>query len=434
MVESSNGTNGLDALIPASENAAPTLRPLSGIKIIDLSRLLPGPYASMLLADFGADVIKIEEPTTGDPARYMSPKIDEECAFFKEVNRNKRSLTLNLKDAKGLETFYRILAQSDVVLEGFRPGVTERLGIDYKRVSEANPAVVYCSITGYGHDSPLKDRSGHDVNYLGLAGLLGLTIDDRGKPTIPATQLADLGGALMAVIAIQSALLLRAKTGKGQFIDLSMTDSVLSMMPIVAAGHFAGSTSIAEGRYELTGANPYYAIYRTKDGRYMSLGALEPKFRENCCVAIGGPELKERQFDEGKKREDLFNILKRQFGSKTQSEWIELLSQHDACCEPVLNFGEVVDHPNTVARKMVTQDSAGRPHLGNPIKFSDVEQIEMRPSPKLGEHTEEILKEFGFTQDEEKQLAKRGITRAQTSWSSGFVGFVSRMFRSVVGK
>jgi crotonobetainyl-CoA:carnitine CoA-transferase CaiB-like acyl-CoA transferase len=429
MVESLNGTNSLDATIPASDNAGSNPRPLSGIKVIDLSRLLPGPYASMLLADLGADVIKVEEPKTGDPARYMSPKIDEECAFFKEVNRNKRSLTLNLKDPKGLETFYRIIAQSDVVLEGFRPGVTERLGIDYKRVNEANPAIIYCSITGYGHDSPLKDRSGHDVNYLGLAGLLGPTIDDRGKPTIPATQLADLGGALMAVIAIQSALLLRTKTGKGQFIDLSMTDSVLSMMPIVAAGHFAGSKNIAEGRFELTGANPYYAIYRTKDARYMSLGALEPKFWENFCDAIGRTDLKKRQFDEGKRREDLFNILKRQFGSKTQVEWVELFSKFDACCEPVLNFGEVIDHPNTAARKMVMQDTTGRSHIASPIKFSTVDQHEIRPSPKLGEHTQEILKEFGFSQDEEKQLAKRGITRPQTSWTSSLAGFFSRMFR-----
>ena len=434
MGDSPLGTNGLDAAPTPLENTNSNLRPLSGIKVIDLSRLLPGPYASMLLADFGADVIKIEEPTTGDPARYMSPKIDEECAFFKEVNRNKRSLTLNLKDAKGLETFYRIIAQSDVLLEGFRPGVTERLGIDYKRVNEANPAIVYCSITGYGHDSPLRDRSGHDVNYLGLAGLLGLTIDDRGKPTIPGTQLADLGGALMAVIAIQLALLLRAKMGKGQFIDLSMTDSVLSMMPIVAAGYFAGSANIADGRYELTSANPYYAIYRTKDGRYMSLGALEPKFWENFCEAIGRPDLKRRQFDEGKKREDLFNILKRQFGSKTQAEWIELFSGHDACCEPVLNFNEAINHPNTVARKMVIQDSAGRSHLANPIRFSAIDAPETRPSPKLGEHTQEILREFGFSHDEEKQLAKRGITRAQISWTSGLTNFFSRMFRSVAGR
>src|SRR6266700_758836 len=154
MVDSLNGTNGLDAAPPSSESVSSNLRPLSGIKVIDLSRLLPGPYASMLLADFGADVIKVEEPKIGDPARLMSPKIDEECAFFKEVNRNKRSLSLNLKEPKGLETFYRIIAQADVLLEGFRPGVTERLGIDYRRVSEANPAIVYCSITGYGHDTP----------------------------------------------------------------------------------------------------------------------------------------------------------------------------------------------------------------------------------------------------------------------------------------
>src|SRR5207244_3935004 len=163
--------------------------------------------------------------------------------------------------------------------------------------------------------------------------MLGMTVDDRGKPTIPGTQLADLGGALMAVIGIQSALLLRAKTGKGQFIDLSMTDAVLSLLPLVSSAHFAGGASNSEGRYELTGANPYYAIYRTKDSRYMSLGALEPKFWENFCDAIARPELKRRQFDEGKKKEDVLNILKRQFGTKTQAEWIEVFSKFDACCE-----------------------------------------------------------------------------------------------------
>src|SRR5215472_4201596 len=206
MADAVDAVDGTSQTVEEFSGQASAPLPLSGIKVIDLSRLLPGPFASMILGDLGADVIKIEEPSTGDPARYMSPKIDDECAFFKEVNRNKRSLTLNLKDPKGLETFYRIAAQSDVLLEGFRPGVADRLGIDYKHISEVNPAIVYCSITGYGQDSPLRDRSGHDVNYLGLAGLLGMTVDDKGKPTIPGTQIADLAGALMSVIGIQSAL------------------------------------------------------------------------------------------------------------------------------------------------------------------------------------------------------------------------------------
>ncbi|HZS48602.1 MAG TPA: CaiB/BaiF CoA-transferase family protein [Blastocatellia bacterium] len=427
MADAVNPTNGAVESDKTADRSS-TLLPLSGIKVIDLSRLLPGPYASMILADLGADVVKLEEPKVGDLARLMSPKIDDECAFFREVNRNKRSLTLNLKDPKGLEVFYRIIAQSDVLLEGFRPGVTERLGIDYKRVSEVNPAIVYCSITGYGQDSPLRDRSGHDVNYLGLAGLLGVTVDDKGKPVTPGTQIADLSGALMAVIGIQSALLLRSKTGKGQFIDLSMTDSVLALLPIVASGYFAGAKNNPEGKYELTGANPYYAIYRTKDGRYMSVGALETKFWENFCVAIGRPELKKRQFDEGKKREDLFNLLKRMFGSKTQSEWVEVFAGHDACCEPVLTFGEVVDHPNTKARKMIINDTSGQPHLASAIKFSNVGLSAPRPSPRLGEHTQEILKEFGFSQDEEKHLAKRGITQSQTGWTASLARFVSRLF------
>ena len=406
------------------------LRALEGIKVLDLSRLLPGPFASMILADFGADVIKLEEPQVGDPARWAAES-GGESPLFAAVNRNKRSLTLNLKEPRGLEVFHRLVAQVDVVLESFRPGVTERLGVDYKRASEVNPTIIYCSLTGYGQDGPLAGRSGHDINYIALAGALGLTVDDKGKPTIPGLQVADMAGALMAVIAIQAALIARARTGRGQYIDLSMTDTVLSLMPVFAAGYFAGRPESPDKRYELTGARPYYGVYRTKEGRYMALGALEPKFWENFCTAVNRPDLKRRQFDEGKKREEVFNSLRRMFGSKTQAEWCEVFAGHDACCEPVLSFGEAVTHPNTAARQMVGREGDGGQRLNNPAKFSASPTGPYRPAPALGEHTGEILREFGFSEQESQQLARRGVTHAG---GSGVMGFVQRIIRSVIGR
>src|SRR5882762_1197630 len=305
---------------------------LQGIRILDLSRMLPGPYCSMMLADLGAEVIKVEEPKIGDPTRHSPPIVDRQSAPFAQVNRNKKSIAIDLKQAKGRDIFLKLASTADVVLEQFRPGVVERLGVGYAAVAELNPRIIYCSLTGFGQDGPHRERSGHDLNYLALSGVLGLTTDERGKPVIPGVQVADLAGGMIAGFAILAALLARERTNRGQYLDVSMFDVMLSMLPIPAAHHFAGATIEVGGKYALSGAYPFYSVYETSDGKFMTLGALEPKFWANFCRKVGRSELIERQFDSGENRESLFDEVRSVFKSRSQSEWIGLMRDADCCC------------------------------------------------------------------------------------------------------
>ncbi|HYV04751.1 MAG TPA: CoA transferase, partial [Blastocatellia bacterium] len=276
---------------------------LKGIRVLDLSRMLPGPYCSMMLGDLGAEVIKVEEPKIGDPTRHTRPLVDGQSAAFAQVNRNKKSIAIDLKQPAGRELFLKLAATADCILEQFRPGVVDRLGVGYNKVAEINPRIVYCSLTGFGQDGPHRDRSGHDLNYLALSGVLGLTTDEKGKPVIPGVQIADLAGGMIAGFAILAALLARERTGQGQYVDVSMFDVMVSMLPIPAAHHFGGRTISVGGKYVLSGAYPFYNVYEASDGKYMTLGALEPKFWANFCRTIGREELIARQFDEGASRD-----------------------------------------------------------------------------------------------------------------------------------
>ncbi|MBL8149763.1 MAG: CoA transferase, partial [Blastocatellia bacterium] len=327
--------------------------PLEGIQILDLSRLLPGPFCTMMLADMGAEVIKIEEPNYGDPARYAPPRLKQDSSLFLTVNRNKKSVCLNLKDPRGVEAFLKLAEKADVVIEGFRPGVVDRLGVGYAATKQVNPKIIYCSLTGYGQDGPLAKRSGHDINYAALGGALGLTVDAKGTPVIPAVQIADLGGAMVAAIAILSAIIAREKTNVGQFIDVSMLDSVISMLPFVASKFFAGEELEVGSHTNLTGQHPFYSIYKTKDGKFLSVGALEPKFWQGFCEAIGRKDLVEKQFVKGKERERMFTELRSLFLSRTANEWMRLLSEKDVCCEPVLNITDAFTSPQAVHRAMI---------------------------------------------------------------------------------
>src|SRR5258708_7887537 len=260
---------------------------LQGVRILDLSRMLPGPYCSMMLADLGAEVIKVEEPKIGDPTRHSPPTIDGRSAAFIQVNRNKKSIALDLKQPEGRAIFLKLASTADCVLEQFRPDVVDRLRVDYATVAEVNPRIVYCSLTGFGQNGPHRERSGHDLNYLALSGVLGLTADERGKPVIPGVQVADLAGAMIAGFAILAALLARDRTNRGQYLDVSMFYVMLSMLPIPASYEFAGKTIPVGGKYVLSGQYPFYNIYQTSDGKYMTLGALEPKFWANFCRKVG---------------------------------------------------------------------------------------------------------------------------------------------------
>ncbi len=388
---------------------------LEGIRVLDLSRLLPGPYCTMMLGDLGAEVIKIEEVNLGDPTRHTPPKVGLQGAAFRQVNRNKKSIAINLKNAEGRDIFLKLCETADIVMEQFRPGVVDRLGIGYKTVSEINPRIVYCSLTGFGQDGPHRDRSGHDLNYLALSGVLGLTTDDRGKPAMSGIQVADLAGGMIAGFAMLAALLAREKTGRGQYVDVSMFDVMISMLPIAASHQFVGKTYEVGDKFALSGSYPFYSVYETSDGKFMTLGALEPKFWANFCTAVGRTDLIAKQFAEGENRAALFAEVMQIFKAKTRDEWVELMRNADCCCEPVLSLGEAFDHQQAKARQMVLEISSATDglfkQLGFAYKMSDTPPRMNTMSPELGEHTNELLAEIGISEEEQARLANEGIVR-----------------------
>ena len=394
------------------------MRPLEGIKILDLTRLLPGPYGTMLLGDLGAEVIKIEEPERGDYARWNPPQINGVGSRHLLLNRNKKSLTLNLKAPEGKAVLRRMVERgADVLIEQFRPGVMERLGVGYRDMEKVNPRIIYCSLTGYGQDGPYRDLAGHDLNYIGIAGVLGLTGQKGGAPVIPGIQIADLiGGGLYAVIGILSALMARQKTGRGQYVDISMLDGVVSLLPDSAALYFAEGKAPRAGERRLGGGLPQYQVYQTQDGKYLAVGALEEKFWANLCRLIGKPEWDEQIPREGEPRcEEIQKELARIFQTKTRKEWLGLLMNEDTCVSAVQSLDEVFEDPHVRSRQMLvetTHPKAGRVRqIGVPIKFSETPGEIRRPAPEIGEHTEEILGQLGYALEEIDRLRRTGVIR-----------------------
>jgi len=390
---------------------------LAGIRVLDLSRMLPGPFATMMLGDLGAEVIKVEEPRIGDPTRHSPPLVGETSAAFLHINRNKKSIALDLKQAAARDLFLKLAATADVVLEQFRPGVVDRLGIGYETVREINPRIVYCALTGFGQTGPHAGRSGHDMNYLALSGVLGLTTDERGKPVIPGVQVADLAGGMIAAYGILAALMARDRTGQGQYVDVSMYDVMMAMLAIPAAHHFAGKTTEVGGKYALSGAYPFYNVYETSDRKFMTLGALEPKFWANFCQRVGREDLIARQFADGAQREALFAEVRDIFKAKTQSEWIAAMREADCCCEPVLSLTEAFAHPQATAREMVidmtTPSGEHHQQLGFAYKLSDTPPQVECAAPALGEHTDQLLAAIGISEAERQQMREAGIIVAR---------------------
>jgi crotonobetainyl-CoA:carnitine CoA-transferase CaiB-like acyl-CoA transferase len=364
---------------------------LHGIKVLDLTRLLPGNFCTLVLADYGADVLKIEDTDRGDYGRWYPPRVRNQSAYFLGLNRNKKSMKLNLKTDEGKVIFMQLARKSDVILEGFRPGVVDRLGIGYDVVREVNPKIIYCSISGFGQDGPYRDKVGHDINYIGIAGILGITGQRDGPPIIPGIQIADIGaGGTMAAIGILMALIHREKTGKGQYIDVSMLDGVVSWLSMFASKYFVdGQTPEREGMM-LNGQFPCYRVYKTKDGKYITIGALEEKFWKNLCQAVG-----------------------RIFLTKTRDEWIEYLEGFEICHGPVNDFQGAFSDPQVLHREMIFEvDHPTEGHLkqvGFPIKFSETPGRVRLPSPGYGEHTGEVLKELGYADEKIKDLGKSGV-------------------------
>ncbi|HHW06336.1 MAG TPA: CoA transferase [Clostridia bacterium] len=389
---------------------------LEGLRVLDLTRLLPGGYATQLLGDLGAEVLKVEDPWQGDYMRWMPPRLPgtKESSLFWGLNRNKKSMTLNLKSKGGKEIFLNLVRRYDVVVEGFRPGVMEELGLGYEALKEVNPGLIMCSISGYGQDGPYRERAGHDLNFVALAGVLGLTGEapDRA-PVVPPVQFGDLGGgALMAVVGILAACLARQRTGRGQYIDVSMLDGMISLMTMVfmEAGA-AGPGHLQRGNMLLTGALANYNIYQTKDGKYLALAAFEDKFWQRFCRIIEREDLARRDhLQDPAVQEEIMQV----FRGKTRDEWMALLGGEDICCEPVLEPAEVKEHPQVIARRMfmeLTHSGAGPVEVvAPPLKFPGAPPREVLPPPGYGEHTVEVLTgELGLTPEEIQKLKEEGV-------------------------
>jgi crotonobetainyl-CoA:carnitine CoA-transferase CaiB-like acyl-CoA transferase len=379
---------------------------LEGVRVLDLTRLLPGGFCTLLLADMGADVLKVEDTGTGDYIRWMPPYYGAEeqqrqgvaSAYFLALNRNKRSMRLNLKDERGRDVLLRLVQDYDVVVESFRPGVMDRLGVGYEALRARNPRVIYCPISGYGQDGPLTARSGHDTNYLALNGLLGLTGRRGGPPIQSAGQIADLGGGgLMAAVGILAALHERERSGEGQLVDISMTDGALSWLAMVVARYFAEQRVPRRGEPELAGGIACYFPYETKDGRWVSLGALEPKFWQNWCTGVGRPDLAEKQFEhpDSEAGAEVAAV----FRDRTRDEWTAFAGEHDCCLEPILDLDEVLDSELVRARGMVIElDQPGIgpvKQVGAPIKLSRTPPDPTGAAPALGADTDDVLREIG---------------------------------------
>lgn len=382
---------------------------LTGIRVLDLTRLLPGPYCSMMLADFGAEVIKIEEPLQGDYARSFTPMQNGFGYWHLQLNRNKKSLAVNLKTEEGREIFFKLLAKSDVVMESYRPGVLARLGIDYAEARKVNPKIVYCSLNGYGSKGPRVNEADHDINYVSLAGIVSMSGDKDGKPAIPGVLMADMNAASLAAFSILAALRHAQVTGEGQEIEIALYNTALTLMPGAASLYFGEGFVAERGNNWLTGANANYNIYETKDGRYMAVGALEKKFWSNLCAALGRSELTDLTDDDGR-HEMLRKELALEFSKKTLKEWTDLLAGKDTCTTPVLDFAEAMAAEQTLANEMVLEaedEEVGKyRQIGFPMKLSVTPAELFRRAPRLGEHNQEILRECGFD-DASEERGKR---------------------------
>ncbi|MCY4381842.1 MAG: CaiB/BaiF CoA-transferase family protein [Nitrospinae bacterium] len=389
--------------------------PLTDVRVLDLSRLLPGGQCTLMLADMGADVIKVEEPMRGDYIRLASP-FDEHGVSPLHLcyNRNKRSLALDLKNQDGVSVLLDLVKNTDVLVDSFRPGVMERLGIGYQRLKKENPTLVHCSITGYGQDGPLARAPGHDLNFQAMGGVVELTGAAGGPPYVPGVLIGDVGAGMWAAFAILAALRLSERTGVGQFIDISMLDAVMSFLSIHGQTYL--STGQSPGREEMrhNGRRPCYRLYPTKDGRMLSVACSEPKFWVNLCKLIGHEDFYDDYGARGERRLEVIQTLNNTFQSKTLEEWIAHFDGADVCVSPALNMHESFGHTQVQSSGLVRDYQhplkGTYPGTRPAPKFSNLPIRDSLPPPRLGEHSVEILMEHGFQDEEIESLLASGAS------------------------
>ena len=399
------------------------MQALEDIKILDMSGLAPGALCTMLLGDLGAEVLKVEStipsPLAGGGPSPKGEERREEAAYF-ALNRNKKSIALNLKSEAGQQIFYRLAQQADVVVEGYRPGVVKNLGVDYDTISKLNPGIVYCSLSGYGQDGPYRSFAGHDINYISFGGALGLIGPREGSPVVPLNLVGDFAGAsLYGVIGILVALMARNKTGKGQYVDIAYMDGVVSLMGFFAMDYFRSGIVPRRGESVINGAYPFYGVYETKDGGYISIGCIEPHFWENLCRLLGKEDYipynvgHSNLEPKDKKWKEISSDLKQVFLTKTRDEWFDLMIQKDIPVGKVYGLDEVFSDPQVLHRQMLLE--VEHPALGKFKQAGIAPKLSQTPgkvrtlSPLLGEHSEEILRELGYSQGDIENLRQEGV-------------------------
>lgn len=383
------------------------MQALEGIKIIDFSKWLPGQYCGMVLGDFGADVIKVED-VKGDVTRGFTPAKEPGMSYWHlMLNRNKRGITVNLKTPAGREVLLRLLKEADIFLEGFRPGYLKMLGLDYESVSKINPRLIYCSITGFGPEGKYKHMPSHDLNVIGLAGVVAP--EDGTDISVPSVQVAALGGSLNAISGILMALYARERTGKGQLVNVDLYSSAINA-EITAISSVIGCRETGMPSFGRT-ASHYYSVYKTKDGRYLSIGTIEPKFWQKMCRLIDLPELESRQFDFANSAE-IKEKLAAAFAGKTQAEWLELIGKDEFCVTPIRTLQEALDSSLTTeqSQMLVTkkEDFGNYTYVKSAAKLSDTPGTIRKRAPYLGEHTQKVLESAGYTKEEIAAMHEKG--------------------------
>ena len=380
---------------------------LEGLRVVDLSQFLPGPQLTLMMADHGAEVIKIEPPGDGEPGRYIGPREGGHTVFFRNTQRGKKSFCVNLKSDPGREAVLRLAETADVFIEAFRPGVVDRLGVGYAAVAARNPRIVYCSISAFGQNGPYREQPAHDLATEALSGIVSLNQGNDGEPVMPHVPVADITASLHALSGVLMALLRREKTGRGDYIDVAMLDSALAWTPNITGSTFANKTPPTPREERSLGGSAFYNIYRTKDGRHVVLGAQELKFVRKLLGELGRLDfvaLCER--GPGTHQAPLIAYLRELFATRTRAEWIDWFRDKEVGFAWVNDLREAFDDPQVRARGMLLLDENGHEHIGPPVKFLDEPAAPRLRLPAIGEHNAEILRELGYDDEAIEAFAK----------------------------